>query len=514
MKQTASFAWAALIAGTALVSAQETHHDHPAPEKLGLVHFQTSCAPQARAGFARGVALLHSFAYSASHKAFADAAAQDPACAMALWGEALSHYHALWEPQVDSDAEMREAADEIARASAMQASPREKQYIAALAVYYRDFDHAKPAERAQRYADAMAGVAKDNPKDDEAQVLHALALVATASPTDNSHANQKQAAQILEPRWKEQPQHPGIPHYLIHAYDSTELAPRGLAAARAYARIAPSAPHALHMPSHIFTRLGIWNDSVTSNIAARAAAKEQSDLGEELHAADYLTYAYLQLGRDADARAVAAPYAAMPALKAAQFKVGYAANAMPVRLAVERHDWDRAAQLTPLPGSPPHVAAIVYWARALGHARGKNPSSPDADIKALIDCREQMRALGNDYWAAQVDSLVKAAQGWKAKMDGDNAGAVASLRQAADREDGLEKLPVTPGPVVPAREQLGELLLQLHRPKEALVEFKADLVLAPGRRQGLMGAAMAAHDAGDAKAESEFRRRLRDQSPT
>jgi len=513
MKQTITLVLASLLAGIAPAAAQESHHDHPAPEKLGLVHFETSCRPETAAGFARGVALLHSFAYAASLKAFADVALQDPKCAMALWGEALTHYHALWEPQVDSDAEMREAADEIAKAAAMEATPREKQYIAAMAVYYRDFEHAKPAERARRFADAMAGVAKDNPKDDEAQIFHALSLVATASPTDGSHANQKQAARILEPLWKQQPQHPGIPHYLIHAYDSTELAPRGLPAARIYAGVAPSTPHALHMPSHIFTRLGIWKDSVTSNIAARAAAKEQGDIGEELHAADYLTYAYMQLGRDADARAVAASYAAMPALQASQFKVGYAANAMPVRLAVERHDWESAVRLSPLPGSPPHVAAIVYWARALGHARGKNPSSPDADIKALIDCREQLRALGNDYWAAEVDTLVKAAQGWKAKMDGDTAGAIQSLREAADQEDGLEKLPVTPGPVVPAREQLGELLLDLHRPQEALAEFKADLTLAPNRRQGLAGAAAAARDAGDAKAESAFRRQLKAQSP-
>lgn len=506
MKHAVILALAALLSTAA--TAQEEHHDHPAPERLGTVVFATSCAPGSNAGFARGVALMHSFAYSAARHAFMEVAQADPKCAMAYWGEAMSHYHALWEPQVDSEDEMREAESEAARAASLPASPREKQYIDAVQIYYRDWQHATPASRAQRFADAMAGVAKSNPKDEEAQVFHALALVATASPTDQTHRNQKMAAVILEPRWKEQPQHPGIPHYLIHAYDSTELAPRGLPAARAYAKIAPSAPHALHMPSHIFTRMGFWADSVSSNIAAQAAAKEQKDIGEELHASDYLTYAYLQLGRDADARAVAATYAAMPALQASQFKIGYAANAMPVRLAMERHDWDRAVALTPLPGSPPHVAAIVYWARALGHARGKNPSSPDADIKALEECREKLRAMGNDYWAMQVDGLVKAAQGWKLQMEGDSAGALASLRAAADQEDGLEKLPVTPGPVVPAREQLGELLLALHRPAEALNEFKADLALAPGRRDALEDAALAARDAGDKIAEQQYRAQL------
>jgi hypothetical protein len=431
-----------------------------------------------------------------------------------FWGEALSHYHALWEPQVDSDDELRQASKEIARAAALSASPREKQYIEAVRIYYRDWQTAAPTARARLFADAMADVARTNPKDDEAQVFYALALVATASPTDKTHANQKQAAAILEPRWKELPEHPGIPHYLIHAYDSTELAERGLPAARAYAAIAPSAPQALHMPSHIFTRLGFWQDFVTSNIAAQQAAAEQKDIGEELHAADYLTYAYIQLGRDADARKVAAPYSEMPALQASQFKIGYAANAMPVRLAVERHDWDSAAHRSPLAGSPPHVAAIVYWARALGHARGKAPSAPDADIAALAGCRDQLKAAGNDYWAAQVETMLTGAQGWKLRMVGDDAGAVAALRAAADQEDALEKLPVTPGPVVPAREQLGELLLELHRPADALKEFKANLVLAPGRRGALTGAAAAAKAAGDIEAERAYRRKLQAQSPT
>ena len=513
MKQTVGLVFMTLLAGTAYAAGQESHSDHPAPEKLGIVHFETSCAPGTHAEFERAIALLHSFAYSASRQAFADVAAEDSHCAMAFWGEAMTHYHPLWEPQVDSQDEFRQATDEIAHAATLDgASPRERQYIEALQLYYRDWEHVAPAQRAKSYSDAMAMVAKSNPKDDEAQVFYALSLIATASPTDKSHTNQKQAAAILEPLWKHHPQHPGIPHYLIHAYDNTELAMRGLPAARAYAKIAPSAPHALHMPSHIFTRLGFWNESVASNRAAQAAASEQGDLGEELHAADYLTYAYLQLGLDDRAAKIAAPYHALPALAVAQFKIGYAANAMPVRLAVERHDWERAGNLTPLAGSAPNVAAIVYWARAIGHARAKSPTSPDADIQALAACGDQLRATGNTYWVAQVDAMLKSAQGWKMQMDGDPAQAVAHLRDAADEEDALEKLPVTPGPIVPAREQLGELLLELHRPTEALTEFKAVLVLAPNRRGALMGAAAAARDAGDTKAGNQFRRQLGGQS--
>jgi hypothetical protein len=492
-----------------LADEEEHHHDHPVPEKLGTVTFQTSCDSQVEAKFDRAVALLHSFAYSASRAAFADVAAHDPHCAMAMWGEAMTHYHQLWEPQVDSEDELRAGAEEIRQAADVKgASRRERQYIDALQRYYLDWQHASPALRAQRYADAMAGVASANPMDEEAQIFYALALIATASPADKTHANQKRAADILEPLWKREPQHPGIAHYLIHAYDSSELAARGLAAARAYSMIAPSAPHALHMPSHIFTRLGLWNDSVASNIAARAAAQAQGDVGEELHAMDYLTYAYLQLGRYDDASKVVAALRAMPNLPASRFKVGYAANAMPVRLAVEVHNWENAAQLVPLAGSEPKAAAIVYWARALGHSRGKPATAADADILALSACRDQLQATGDTYWAQQADAMLKAAQAWEMQRRGDSANAVARLREAAEEEDGLDKRPVTPGPIVPAREQLGELLLVLHRAPEALVAFKAALLLAPGRRGALTGAMEAAEEAGDAGSASQFRQQL------
>jgi hypothetical protein len=483
-------ALAIVVALAAPAAAQEEHHDHPAPEHLGAVHFATSCAPAVSASFDRAVALLHSFAYVAADQGFAEVVSRDPTCAMAHWGRAMTHYHQLWDPP--AGAELAAGVAEIGKAAALApATPRERTLIAALDSYYADADHAAPAARALRYSDAMAAVAADNRDDDEVQVFYALSLVATASPADRTHERQKRAADILEPIWQRQPQHPGAPHYLIHAYDSAELAPRGLPAARAYAAIAPSAPHALHMPSHIFTRLGLWDDSISSNLAARAAAHAQGDIGEELHAMDYLTYAYLQRGRTADAAAVVASLQGAGGLPAGGFKIGYAGNAMPVRLAVESRDWPAAARLSPLAGSAPQVAAIVWWARALGKLRGAPPGSADADIDQLRACRDALRASGDAYWAAQTDALLKSAEGWRAAAAGDAGLAVTALTAAADEEDALEKLPVTPGPIVPAREQLGELFLTLNRPTEALGAFNATLVLAPGRRSALQGAAEA-----------------------
>jgi tetratricopeptide (TPR) repeat protein len=296
---------------------------------------------------------------------------------------------------------------------------------------------------------------------------------------------------------------------LIHAYDSAELAPRGLGVARAYSKIAPSAPHALHMPSHIFTRLGLWDDSIVSNQAAREAAHQQGDQGEELHAMDYLTYAYLQRGQRSDAEQVVASSRAMSAVagQAGDFKVGYAATAMPVRLAIERHAWSDALELQALPASAPHVAAIVFWARALANARSGRAQGADADIAQIEVCRHQLQAAGNAYWTTQVDVLYKEAKAWQLAASS-AAESVQLLRQAADEEDAVEKLPVTPGPVVPAREQLGELLLQQNQPEKALQEFRAALALAPGRRGSLLGAAQAAERSGDAQTAAQMRAKL------
>jgi tetratricopeptide (TPR) repeat protein len=487
-----------------LHAADDEHHSHPAPEKLGSVKFQTSCAPAVQAGFERGLALLHSFSYSISEQAFRDVASRDPNCAIAYWGMAMTHYHQLWEAPAGD--ELRTGAELIRKAQDTRSgSPRERRFIDALATYYRDSDHTAPAVRAERYASAMAGVARDNAGDMESQIFYALALLATAPPTDKTHSNQKKAMAILEPLYRSHPQHPGLAHYVIHSADSAEMAPQGLAAARAYSKIAPSAPHALHMPSHIFTRLGFWEDSIASNRAARAAAHEQGDIGEELHAMDYLTYAYLQRGRDAEARQTVLELRSMTSITSSQFKEGYAATAMPVRLAVERRAWDSAASLEPLPESPPHVAALAYWARALGRARSDHPQSSDADIEKLEQCRRQLQSAGNSYWAAQVDVLLKEAQAWRSAAQSKSEAAIAGLRAAADQEDAHEKLPVTPGPIVPAREQLAELLLDLKRPQEALQEFQTALSSAPRRRGALVGAIAAAERAGNSQLVAQLR---------
>ncbi len=471
-------------------SSQE-QHSHPAPEELGAVTFPTSCAHNVQARFERAVALLHSFAYTSAEQAFQSVADAEPRCAMAHWGIAMTYFHQLWDPpQAETLHQGLTQIDTARRLGA--ASARERQFIDAAGAYYRDSDRLPHPVRAKAYERAMAEVAKANPQDPEAQIFYALALISTAPPQDRTHNNQKRAADILEPLYRKLPRHPGLAHYLIHAYDSTELAPRGLAAARAYSKIAPSAPHALHMPSHIFTRLGYWDDSIAANMAARSAAHVQGDVGEELHAMDYLTYAFLQRGREADAERVVADLRTMTGLPVGEFKAGYAATAMPVRLAVERHQWSAAAALQPLPQSAPHVAAIVYWARAISRIRSGHPQDADGDFASLTTCLHQLQASGSSYWATQVEILQKQAEAWRLLAKRKPAEATQRMRSAADEEDAIEKLPVTPGPIIPAREQLGEMLLELDQPRDALREFQAALVASPGRRGALTGVARAA----------------------
>jgi hypothetical protein len=503
VKRVISLLAAGVVICVPVTSAQEVH-SHPPPERLGTVTFATSCVQGVTHGFERAVALLHSFAYIASEKAFRDVAAADPSCAMAHWGLAMSYWPQMWAPP-DADG-LSKGQAEIARAMQLNVgSEREKQFIAATAAYYRDSDHSPHLVRAKAYEEGMRLAARSNPADTEVQVFYALSLIATAASDDRSHANQKLAATILEPIYRDHPDHPGVAHYLIHAYDSAELAPRGLAAARAYSKIAPSAPHALHMPSHIFTRLGLWDDSIASNIAARAAAHSQGDLGEELHAMDYLTYAYVQRGRQADAQQVVAALGAMERLPGSDFKVGYAATAMPIRIAMEGHKWDVATALQSLPESAPEVAALVFWARAVANSRGGRPQAADDDIARLRKCQQQLQLAGNAYWAKQADVLGKEASAWQSAATSHVDEAIRVLRQAADEEDGVEKLPLTPGPIVPAREQLGDLFLTLNRPQQALQEYRAALVAAPGRRGALAGAVQAADLVGDVQLASRMR---------
>ena len=473
------------------LNAQETHN-HGVPEKLGKVSFPTSCLPAVQQQFDRGVALLHSFAYTPAENTFQGVAELDPRCAMAHWGIAMTYFHPLWDPPL-SPATISTALREIQLARQIGAnSERERKFINALGLIYQNADSVPYATRASNYDHAMGELAAENRKDVEAQVFYALALLASASPMDKTHANQKQAADFLEPLYRAYPEHPGIPHYLIHAYDNAELAQRGLPAARAYSKIAPSAPHALHMPSHIFTRLGLWEDSIASNLAARAAAHQQGDTGEELHAMDYLEYAYLQSGRDRDAADVVQQLGNMSKLDTSDFKAAYASTAIPVRYAVERGQLADAANIVPPTEVPPHVVAVAVWARGVGLARTGRIAEAQIETDRLRQIQVELRSSGNDYWATQVDILVREVMAWSAQANNKPEKAAALMREAADEEDAIEKLPVTPGPILPAREQLGYLLLQQNQPALASKEFATALANAPGRRGALQGAARAA----------------------
>jgi len=468
------------------LSAQETH-DHGVPEKLGSVSFHISCSPAVQADFNRGIALLHSFAYAPANAAFQKIAAQDPKCAMAHWAIAMTLFHPLWDLLPASS--LPAASREIAAAQKIGSSdPRERAYIHAYSLLIESPKSTPFSIRNQHYEQAMRDVAEQKNKADvEAKVFYALALLSNAPPTDKTHTRQKQALAILEPLDHAYPDHPGITHYIIHASDSTELAARGLAAARKYAKLAPAAPHALHMPSHIFTRVGLWQDSINSNLAAAQAARNQHDIGEQLHAMDYLVYAYLQLSQNENALHVIDRLKKMESLGMADFKVGYAATAMPVRYAIERRHWDEAATIAPAPNSPPQVSAIAVWAHALGRIRGQHTSDPSIELSALSGYEDQLHRGGNEYWAAQTGILRQEVLAWSAQASGKPQEAESQMRAAADQEDAMEKLPVTPGPIVPAREQLGELLLQQQRHADAAAAFKASLVNAPNRRGSISG---------------------------
>jgi tetratricopeptide (TPR) repeat protein len=482
-----------LLTSCALLTAQE-QHSHGVQEDLGEVSFPTTCDSSVQAEFNRSVALLHSFAYPEAEKAFRNVAKRDPGCAMAHWGVAMTHFHQLWQPRIAA-AEFPTARDEIQRGLAIGTnSQRELKYIKAAEVLLQG-DASTPYEtRGPPYEQAMKDLASGYPTDTEAQVFYALALLSNAPPSDKTHSKQKQAVAILEPIFAKSPRHPGVAHYLIHAYDNAEMASLGLPAARSYSKIAPSAPHALHMPSHIFTRLGLWEDSIASNIAARDAAQSAGDSGEELHAMDYLVYAYLQLGRDEEAAQVVQKLKSMPRMNMNDFKVAYAATAMPIRCLVERQRWTEAAAV-PVPGGlPAEVEAIVVWANGLGSGKTGAVDKSAKSLQRLQQIEDRLRTSGSTYWATEVEAMRKEVAAWQARAEHHEDLATQMMREAADLEDSVEKLPVTPGPIVPAREQLGYLLLEQGDPELALQEFKAALKEAPGRRNAVQGMQRAASE--------------------
>jgi len=493
-KSTITLLWAfglLLLLNGRVANGQE-HGNHGAKESLGSVEFRVSCNAEAQQSFTRGVALLHSFTYEESAEAFRDAAARDPHCAMAHWGLAMTEYHQMWEPYPGA-AELQRGWAEIQKARELKpGAPREKDYVEALGVFYDGWEKRSHAARANAYRDAMERVHERNPKDQEAAIFYALALVATAAPEDKAYGNQRKAAALLEPLSAAQPHHPGVAHYLIHAYDNPVLAPQGVPAARAYSRIAPDLPHALHMPSHIFTRLGLWEDSITSNIASAAAARKHKDQGEEFHALDYLVYAYLQLGRNDEAERNRDNLPALSKVSPSSlFKINYARAAIRARCALEQEHWAEAENLTPEPEVQPQVAAISHWAAALGAAHSGNLQAAKAHTEQVRRLAGELKEKGDTYWAEQVAIQSEEAGAWLAFAEHRTYDALRLLRMAADHEDAAEKHAVTPGVVRPARELLGDLLMEMHHPKEALTAYRQVLTVAPGRRKALMGAAEA-----------------------
>jgi hypothetical protein len=490
--------------------------DAGSTERLGTVRFATSCSPAAQPEFDRAVALLHSFAFADAIKGFTAAAQADPACGIAHWGAALAWLgNPLAGPPPPNRVQAGAAA--VARAkSAGARSERERAYIAAIDAFYKDHETVDHRTRAVAYEKAMEALAARFPEDREAAIFYALALNMTLDPNDKTYANQLKAAGILEPIFAEQPEHPGIAHYLIHSYDFPPIAPRGLAAARRYASIAPSAPHALHMPSHIFTRLGHWEDSIKTNRASAQAAKDelrqaQLDAGSynALHAMDYIVYAAMQLARDRDARAIVDEIRGLDKIDSENFAAAFAFAAIPARFALERRQWAEAAALELHPQSLswpkfPQAEAITVFARGLGAARSGDVARARQDLARLETLRDAMTAARNTYWSAQAEIQRLAVAGWIARAEGKDDAALALLRQAADREDATEKHPVTPGAIQPAREMLAELLLDLGRPAEALAEFEASQRTDPNRLHGLAGAARAAERAGDGQKARRF----------
>ncbi len=508
------------LAFAAGVRAQEHQHQHEAGDvpKLGRVVFPTSCAAEVQEDFNRAVAMLHSFWYQAAEKAFAGVAEKDPACGMAYWGVAMSHFHPLWEKLSPADVEAGQAALEKARAAAE--AERERDYINALALVYRNADKSDYLSRLMAYEKAMEEVHRRHPDDSEAAIFYALSLLGTAywSPADKTYTRQQKAGAILEKILAEQPNHPGVAHYIIHSYDYPPLAERALGAARAYAKIAPDAPHALHMPSHIFTRRGLWQESISSNLAAAAAAHKDNWIGEELHAMDYLTYAYLQGAQDGEAKKF---LGALPKVREGQpnyQSAVYATAAIPARFAVERRRWKEAAALTVPEGVFPGgsfcwAEATLHFARGLGAARTSDTVGARQALGELERCRKALAAANDKLWGAQVDVQRGAVAAWLALAEGKKDEALALMRAAADLEDSTDKSPVTPGAVVPARELLGEMLLELKRPAEAQREFESTLQSSPNRFQSVYGAGRAAELAGDTGKADQYFRKLVDLCP-
>jgi tetratricopeptide (TPR) repeat protein len=479
-------------------------------QQLGKVSFPTSCDPTVQAQFERGLAMLHSFWYSAAEKTFREVVDQDPACAIARWGYAsiLMANPLAGQGASPKSAPLAQEAIEQARKIGAK-TQRERDYIEAVAAYYENWANRPETDRQLTRARAYEALAARYPDDDEAQIFSALYIAGTQTQTDPTFAAYLKAAAILEKQFAKHPDHPGVAHYLIHSYDAAPIAEKGLPAARRYASIAPTAPHALHMPSHIFTRVGAWADSAATNKRSAEVALKNNDGLEVLHASDYMVYAYLQMARDADAKRVVEESRKVSGLNPAVQGGYYGLAAMSARYAIERGDWNEAKTLQPVTSRFPWVEALTHYARALGAARSGDPAAAEQDVQRLASLRDALKAAKNNYWATEVEVARLGAAAWIALAQGKKDEALSLMRTAADTEDKSEKHIVTPGRILPARELLGEMLLELKQPALALKEFEASQVREPNRFRGFYGAALAAEAAGDRqKAADNFAKLL------
>lgn len=477
---------------------------------IGTVAFENSCSPAVQADLLRSIAMLHSFWYSAGEQMFRAVLANDPGCAIADWGIAALMMNNALNGIGSNPVEAAKAQAALEQARSIGApTQRERDYIEAVVAYYKDFATRPERDRQATRAAAYEALAAKYPDDDEARIFSALYIAGTQAQSDQSYTAYARATDILEPLFRKYPNHPGIAHYLIHAYDAPPLAAKGVAVARAYSVIAPDAPHAQHMPSHIFTRVGDWAASATSNERGFDAALRGGEYSESQHAADYMVYAYLQQARDdAAARATRAALAiSVPApVPAATF---YARAAMPARLLVERGDWQGAAHLPAVAAGQPFAAdALTLFARAIGAARSGDAETALQDAERLRAAAKALAVAGNMYWATEVGTQAIGALAWAAYARGDKAAALAGMRDAADREDRQEKHIVTPGRVLPARELLGDMLMEAGQPAAALAAYEASLAREPNRFRGLYGAARAADASGERAKATDYARRL------
>jgi tetratricopeptide (TPR) repeat protein len=482
------------------------HHEDLTEAQLGTVHFPISCSATVQKPFARGVALLHSFWYEEAEKEFLDIAKDDPHCAMAHWGIAMSIWHQLWnEPDAKVIARGLEETNTATKLAA-KATPREQAYIAAIAAYYSG-SKLDPPERAKAYSDAMQKVYTSYPDDHEAAVFYALSLLASEPHDDATFANRKQAAEILEKLFAIEPDHPGVAHYLIHAYDKPQLAELGIPAARRYAQVAPAAPHALHMPSHIFARVGLWQDDINSNLASVAATRRTAAMGmggegHQFHAMDFLVYAYLQSGRESDAAKIIDEIKTMPKMES-MYGDDFdpqtnALSAFPALYDLELHRWSDAAALKPVPGALDSDLDVTYWARAIGAARSGDLAEAHKNLREIENLRQKMVAEKKSTGSTEQD--YQEAEAWILHAEGEDDKAVAILRPLADKNDKLGSEPES----IPAREMLADVLLEAKRPQQALAEYQTDLKLNPNRFNGLYGAAHAAEEAGKQSEANDY----------